>query len=833
MPHLLRSFARRLRPLWRQPGFACTAVAVLTVGIGANVALFTIVDGLLLQPIVPDHPERLVSVYSRDESAPDSYRIFSHPNYLDIAADHAVFADVLAHSPAIVGVAEGTITRRVFADVVTANFFSTLGAPLAQGRAFTAAEASPDADIPVTIVSDSLFNRLGRPADVLTRSLRIDGRDYTIVGVARPGFTGTTALASPELWLPLGVFETVTNDFMREGRRGQSLRDRTNHTLFVVGRLQPWVSLQKANADVAQLAKRMAAAEPAVNRNQELLVNPVARVAISSRPPNESGLAVAAALLLSVAGVVLVIACLNVATLLLSRGVARRREIAIRLALGASRSRVVGHLLFDGLVLAVVACALGVALGYRASRFVIGTMQALAPLPLIFDGTPDARTLLAAVFWTGASTLLFALGPAWRLTRTDVIDDLQLRSTGSGSFRRWFSGHNLLGAGQLALSLALLTTAMLFLRGAVRTGWAPLGFTLDGQVIATVDPALGGFDAARARQLDLAALDRIRSMPGVSTASLASTMPFGDIGEDAQLSSTRATRREDMVRARFRVVGRDYFQTLGLPVQGGRTFSESEETTSAGSVAVIDTLAAARLWPGTDPLGRTVFFAKSRGELEAATVVGVVSASRDDLLEDPQPILYRPYGADPSTMVTLHARFGAGGAMDASAAIAAVRTALHEVDPALPVLKVSTLAIARDESPGKWIVTTSAQIFGAVGLLASLLAVVGLYAVISYSVSRRVKEIGIRTALGATGGNVLAMVLFDGAVVTGVGLAIGAALSAGAAAAVRSAVPSIVSADVAAFTAAPALLCAAAFVAAIVPARKAARLEPSAALRHE
>jgi len=828
---LLRRFARRARSFWREPGFTCTAVAVLTIGIGANVTLFTIVNGLLLRPIVPDHPERLVSVYSRDTKAPDAYRTFSYPNYSDIASDHAIFAQVLAHSPVVVGLREGDTTRRVFGDVVTANFFSTLGTPLAQGRAFSAAEASPAADVPVTIVSDALFNRIGRPPDILARTLRLNGRDYAVVGVAPAGFTGTTALASPELWLPLGVYEHVTNDFMREGRASQSLADRNNHALFLVGRLQSQLTLARANELIAELGRQMAAAEPAINLNQQLLVEPVARVGISSRPPNESGLAVAAGLLLSVASIVLVIACLNVATLLLSRGMSRRREIAIRLALGASRWRVVRQLLADGLILALVASVLGLAFGYRASRFLIATIQAIAPLPLVFDGVPDARTLVAAAAWTAASTLMFALGPAWRLTRMEVVDDLQLRPA-LGAFGRRFSGHNLLVVGQIALSLALLTMAGVFLRGAMRTSSAQLGFVLEGQVIATIDPALGGFEDAQSRRLDLAAVDRIRSLPSVVSASLASTIPFGDISEGARMAVARSTRREDMVSARFRVVGRDYFHTLGLPIVAGRGFSDAEERTAAGRVAVIDVLAANRLWPGRDPLGKMLFFSKPRGDIESATVIGVVGVSRDDLLDDPEPILYRPFGEEPRTMVTLHARVSSASGSPASM-LSAVRIALAEVDPALPILKVSTLGAARDESPSMWMVTTSARIFGSIGALASLLATVGLYAVISYSVSRRFKEIGIRTALGATSGNVLRMVLFDGAVLTGVGLIVGTGLSAAAALAVRSAVPSVVAVDAVTFTAAPAVLAAGALMAALLPARKAAHLEPSIALRTE
>ena len=421
MDTLLQNIRHGLRLLKKQPGFTAVAVLVLALGIGANSAMFSVVNTLLFRPLPFPDPESLVGVYSRSVARPDAYRAFSYAEYASLRESNDVFTGVFAHNLGAVGLLEGETTRRVFFDEVSANYFDVMAVPLLRGRAFTAAEERPGAGLPVAIVSHAFWEKRGSDPTMVGKTLRLNGTLFTIVGIAPKAFTGTTAMVSPELYLPLGMHEKVMNDF--DSAR-LPLADPRNHQLIVVGRLRPGHTPAAVDARLAAVAAPMQAGV-AADQRQTFLARPLSRLSISTSPQDDDGLRVPAMLLLFLAGVVLLVACLNVANMMLARGTARRREIAIRLALGARRGSVLAQLCTEGALLALLGGAAGLLLAAWGTRTLVRSMSALAPFDLVVSAAPDVRVLAATAAFCLLSTVFFALVPAWDVSRPGVAADLK------------------------------------------------------------------------------------------------------------------------------------------------------------------------------------------------------------------------------------------------------------------------------------------------------------------------------------------------------------------------------------------------------------------------
>ncbi|HYL76404.1 MAG TPA: ABC transporter permease [Bryobacteraceae bacterium] len=635
MGTLLHDLRYGLRMTRKRPGFAATAVIVLALGIGANSAVFSLVNAFLLKPLLIAHPEELVGCYSRDTHKPDSYRGFSYPNYVDLRGGNAVFSSLMAHNAALVGVGEGETTRRAFADLVSSNYFSGLGIPLYRGRSFTAEEERPGSGVTAAIVSYSFWKKSGADPELVGKTVRINARIFTVVGITPEGFSGTTAMISPEFYLPLGVYELVVNDF--DGRR-LPLAERTNHSLILVGRLRPGMTERAADAQLAAVASRMEQAYPAENKDQTLIVRPLSRLSVSDRPQSDN-LFAPAALLVCMAAVVLLIASLNVANMMLARGTARRKEIAVRLALGAARGNILRQLFTEGLILAALGGLAGLLIAYWSTDVLVHSMGRIAPIDLVYTAGPDARILAATMAFCLFSTLLFGLGPAWSLSKPDVISDIKGgERQESAPGRRLFSRRNLLVMSQISLSLALLTAAGLFIRSSQKAAALQPGFRLDGEIVLEVDASLAGYDEAHGRQLYPALLDRLRSVPGVESASLAATVPFGmvSLGRGVERASDPAGAKALQVSARYNIVSRDYFQTLGIAILRGRPFTASETGNGAKlAVAILDRTAADRLWPKGDAVGQRIRLIQDQREANAAEVevVGVVATCKTTCME--------------------------------------------------------------------------------------------------------------------------------------------------------------------------------------------------------
>ena len=809
-----------IRTLASKPGFTLAAVLVLALGIGANSAVFSLVNAFVLKPLRVEKPEELAGVYSRDTKHPDTYRAFSYPNYADLRDTGQVFSNLAAMNMAMVGVQEGATTRRTFAAVVSSNYFATLGVKPALGRPFLAAEEKPGAEL-TAIVTYPYWQKKGADPSLAGKTIRINSHAFTIVGVAPKGFTGTMALVSPEIYVPLAAYALVMNDF--DGAV-KPLAARDNHTLMLVGRLKPGMTLPSADASLAVAASQLEQAFPAENKDQTFIARPIARMSMSTSPQTDSPVRVPAAILLSFSAIVLLIASLNLANMMMAKGAARRKEIAIRLAIGGGRARIVRQLVTEGMLLALLGGAAGLVAASWSTTLLVQSMARLAPLDIVYDAAPDARVLAFTLLFCALSTVVFALFPAWKLSKPDVWTDLKETTGEPSGKRRLFSRANMLVMAQLSLSLAMLTAAGLFVHSAVRAANIQPGFSLENDVLAEVDASLMNYDETRARPLYRAVKDRLRAVPGVESVAMAATVPFGmtSLGNSISPSDVAVSKDHPALGVRYNLVSEEYFETLRIPILRGRSFHQGEK-----SGVVIDKMAADKLWPGADALGKHIRIENNKDDFE---VVGVVGNIRENILfVGVIPHLYRPWGSEYQSNVTFHVRT----AGPESGVLETVRHEISAADASLPLLSLKTMRGHLESGFDIWIVRTGAQMLEVFGAVALLLAVIGLYALNAYTVARRTREIGIRMALGADASSTLRMMLGEALKVSLVGIGAGLLLALGVGKALSSFLYDIRSFDPLVLTAAPAVLTLVALAACYVPARRASRVDPLIALRYE
>jgi predicted permease len=490
---MIQDFRFALRQLWKAPGFTIAAVAVLALGIGVNTAIFSLVDTMLFKPPAYKQPSEIVQLFSQDKKNPKSFRSFSYPTYCDIREQNTVFSGVIAHYDTIVGLGEKGNTRRTLADLVSANYFSVLGVSPAYGRSFLPDEEKSGRAERVAIVSYRFWQKHSRDPSLLGQSLLINGRAFTVVGIMPEGFTGITSIFSPEVWLPLGVHNDIANDL--GSARTNSLADRGVNNLMVIGRLTAGVTAEAAAPALKGLAANLETAFPVEQKNQTFVTTPLFRLDTITDPTEAGPVTTIGALLTGMAAVVLLVACLNLANMLLARGTARRKEIAIRLALGGSRARIVRQLLIEGFVLALLGGMCGLLLGLWSSDLLIASLRAIVPVDIVWLSGPNPMILGATLVFCVLGTLGFALGPALKLSRIAVIGDLKQHAGEDVHRPRWkFLPRNPLVVVQLAFSLALVTAAALFIRSAGKVAAVDTGLRTDNTFLVEIDASLGGHD---------------------------------------------------------------------------------------------------------------------------------------------------------------------------------------------------------------------------------------------------------------------------------------------------------------------------------------------------
>jgi len=582
---MIQDFRFAFRQLGKSPSFTIAAVAVLALGIGVNTAIFSLVNVMVLQPPAYQRPGEIVQLFSQDKKDPKSFRAFSYPTYCDIRDQNSVFSGLLAHDDTVVGLGEKGNFRRAVVDIVSSNYFSVLGVLPAYGRPFLPEEEKPRAGARVAVVSYSYWQKHSRDPSLLGSALLINGHAFTIVGIMPEGFTGTESVFSREAWLPLGVYDEIMS--AQGAARIASLADRGSQRLILVGRLKPGVTAEAAQPGLKGLATNLEAAFPVEQKDQTFMTAPLNRFGTSTDPVENDPVPTIGALLAAMAAVVLLVACLNLANMLLARGTARRKEIAIRLALGGSRGRIVRQLLTEGFVLALLGGACGLLLGLWSSDLLVASMSKILPMDIVWLSGPNPVILGATLGFCILGTICFALGPALTLSRAAVIEDLKQQAGEDAHRPRWkFLPRNPLVVVQIAFSLALVTAAALFLRGAGNAASVETGFQARNVFLVEIDAGLGGFDQKRAQDLYRLVGEKFSALPGVRHAGLSAMVPFGintvrrsvlRAGVPPAPDDKPATAAEGRTFTPFwNSVGADYFAAVELPFIRGRTFTAAE-----------------------------------------------------------------------------------------------------------------------------------------------------------------------------------------------------------------------------------------------------------------
>jgi len=816
MDALLADLRYAVRRLSQRPGFAAIALLTMALGIGANSAIFSIVNAVLLRPLPVESPGRLVEVYSQEED--DDFPVTqAYPDYLDIRARSDLFSGVVAYTADFFSVSMGARSEVMLGESVTGDYFDVLGVPAAIGRVFISGEDDAIGAPPVVVISHGLWKRrFGSDPRVLGQTLRVRGRPFEIVGVLPPEFKGLMMGFSAELWIPLAA-----NASFAAG--GDLLDDRDSRYLLVKGRLRPGVTAEQAQAGLDVLAGQLAEAYPESNVGRRFPVVPTSDVRL--HPMIDRALVPVAALLMTVVGLLLLIVCTNLANLLLARALARRKEIAIRLAMGAGRARLVRQLLTESVLLGLLGGALGLAVAWWTAKLLV-SFQPPVLFKLSLDIGIDGRVLAFTFFVSLIAAMLFGLAPALQATRPQLVPALKDElDTVAQRFRR-FGLRGFLVVFQVAVSLVLLVGAGLFLRSLIGAQAIDPGFERERAAILMVAPELAGYDETRAENLFFELRERARTIPGVESVSFASHLPLGvSVNTTGLYVEGAETQPDDAPSIDVTVVSSGHFGTLGIPLLRGRDFSDQDDG-SAPSVVIVSEAAARRFWPGENPVGKRLRLGAA--DSEPREIIGVAQDTKVRTLgEEPRPYLYMPFRQNYRPIVSLVVRTSG----DPQSVLPVLLRESLLLDESLPIMESKTM----EQHLGIMLFAPrmGGILLGVFGGLAVLLATIGLYGVVSYAAAQRTREVGIRVALGARPRDVIRLVTGQGMVLVAVGAATGLALGFVAAQPLGSFLYGVNVSDPTTFLGVTLLLLGVAFLATLVPALRTARLDAMVALRRE
>lgn len=806
--HDLRYTGRMLR---KSPAFTIIAMLVIALGSGAVTTIFSAASALLFRPLPGAlNPGRLVDIARTDVG--HGRLSPSYPLYTDFRDESHKLHGVAAWTFIQLTVSTGAQGTAAFGNLVSANYFSLIGVRPALGRFFTPDEDRNPGAHPVVVLSDGFWRgRFNADPAIVGKSILVNSSPYVVIGVTPPKFSGVFPIVRTDAWVPLMMAPVLQHD-------STALTSAGSGWLRVFGRLADGVAISQARSELATIAVAHAAEEPADFRE----FRGIAMSRITGFPADASGAIMAFALLLLViSGMVLVIASVNVAGMLLARATTRRREMALRIALGAGRGRLVRQMLTESIVLFVGGAAGGLLIAAFATRL-LTHIQLPAEVPISADLAPDYRVLAFALGLALVTGIVFGLAPALEATRHDP--NVGLRSDGAGSGTR-SRLRNALVVGQLAISLLLLMSAGLFVRALSRGQQIPAGFQIAHVATAPIDVTTSGYQEPRARLFFDALKQRLLRAPGVVAVSYARWVPLSGSSMGTRFRIDGRTpapgdRPDNMVDVAIGVVAPDYFAVMQMPLVRGRGFRDGDNAT-APMVAVVNEAFARKYWPGRNPIGQTF-----HDQVHQITVVGVArDAKYFTLNEELQPFVFLNLLQDWAPSANLFVRTTG----DAVALAPIIRGAVRDVDPLLPAPAVVTMAVAT--SVGLLPQRVAAAVTGVMGILGLILAVVGLYGVVSFAVSQRTREIGVRMALGADRATVLRMILRDGMRLVVIGIVIGLVLAVTATRVMSRFLYGVSPLDPYVFAGIPIGLAVATLVASYLPARRAASTDPLAALR--
>jgi predicted permease len=812
-----------LRMLRKNPGFTAVAVLSLALGIGANTTIFTVVNAILLNALPVRDLPRLVEMDTIDSKtlvtqARSEKLGMSFPNFQDYRRDNQVFTDLAAFMPVAVTWSGGAEPRQLQSELVSANYFEVLGIRPARGRFFMPDEDTKPNGNDVAVLSYAVWaNKLGSDPAIIGKPLIFDARPYTVIGIAPRGFRGTiTFFSSEQVWIPTSMKDQVLG-----GKAKDFFNDRRFLTVGTIGRLKPGVEMSAAEASLRTMATHLETEFPKDNGGRSVALSPLADAAVGVN--DHKRIALAGAMMMGVVGLVLLIACVNLANLLLAQGARRQKEISLRAALGAGRTRIVRQMLTESMLLSLAGGAVGLAIAY-AGRSILWSFRP----PFIEDSgidlALDSHVLLFTLGVAIVTGFIFGLVPAVKASRPDLMETLN--AGGRGGTIGWQRDplRSLLVIGEMALALITLVGAGLFLHSMQNAQKIDLGFESENLLAMNFDLGALHYEEGRGQQFYRAAIEKVKNSPGVASVSIASNQPIG--GGFARTVFPEGRDEASGYRGTLTTVDDitpGYFETLRIPILRGRAFTDVDRKETV--VAIASEAMVKQYWPNEDGLGKRFHFF---GDPTLREIVGVVANFVvNEVGEEPQPIVFLPMAQDYVPAATLHVRTTG----NPENVVATTRVALQSLDPNLAITNVFT--IGQILSQALWAPRMGGILLALFGALALVLSAVGVYGVLSYSVNQQTREIGLRMALGAQRGDVMRLILGQGLRLTVVGLGLGILAALALMRVLVSLLFDVRAYDPSTYTAVTLLLTVVALLACYIPARRAMRVDPMVALRYD